>query len=427
MMNNKLIIKQPVTITTILLTVLLFWYTFFFSLKFIASKINSHYLFIICTLIILLIELTTNLSQYLKTSRSSFAWYLFILYSVINAFIFPYTTEALKWIVMLVTIYLVRAILMRNPNIASPLVKVFWIASSIHVFFILLQSIFPDIEQSINNILISTDLTAIEMIQEGGSLKGINTQSATAGLIATLFVGFVASGLTISNKIRIKQVVLLIIGIIAIILTLKRSFLISSVVGLYFIALLSNWDRRTSSFFKMISISLVLVIGFYIAVETVPQLQEMVARTMRVGNALSGREQMFSHMWGNFREHPILGIGNGYAEAVYSYGSHNVYLQLLAESGVVGFALFNLIFIGQFIRNIKITIPFIKSNPMNYSAKKRIYTSLYMQMVFFLYCLSGNPLYDYPFLVLFVVFFIIPELENTPKKKFVLKTGQRKN
>lgn len=249
------------------------------------------------------------------------------------------------------------------------------------------------------------------MIKEGKALKGINVQTAPAGLIATLFVGFVASSFATSKKWRMKQIIFIVSGIFAIILTLKRAFLVSSVIGLYFIAFITKSNRKTSKLFIIFTISFVLVIGFIIAVETIPQLQEMIARTMRVGRALSGRVQMFEHMWIIFIDNPIVGIGNGYANAIYSYGSHNVYLQLLGESGLIGFTLFTFAFVGQFFYNIKIIKPIIRINFNDYAAKKRIYTSLYMQVVFFLYCLTGNPLYDYPFMVMFMVFFTIPESE----------------
>jgi O-antigen ligase len=286
-----------------------------------------------------------------------------------------------------------------------------WIASSIHVFFIILQLILPELVNSINSMILNVDLTALEMIQDVGAIKGINVQSAPAGLIATVFVGFIASDLIVYKENRIKKIILLIIGILSIILTLKRSFFISSIIGIYFLVFLKTWDRRASKLFKIVGISFILVIVLFVSIEAVPHLQVMIERTMRVGRALSGREQMYSHMWMVFKENPIFGIGNGYTEAIYTYGSHNVYLQLLAETGIVGFALFSFIFIRQFLKNIRISEEYIKYNASYHSAKKRIFVSLYMQVVFFMYCLSGNPLYDYTFLMLFMVFFIVPELE----------------
>ena len=68
-------------------------------------------------------------------------WLLFLFYSILNSLFSPYRSESVEWVVMLVIIYAIKAIIIRNTNIVVMLLKSFWIASSIHVFFIILQYI----------------------------------------------------------------------------------------------------------------------------------------------------------------------------------------------------------------------------------------------------------------------------------------------
>ena len=66
----------------------------------------------------------------------------------------------------------------------------------------------------------------------------------------------------------------------------------------------------------------------------------------------SGRFELWGEAINNFFRNPIIGIGTGQTPA-YSLtrmGTHNLYLQILGENGIIGFSLFLVIWLYAFFR-----------------------------------------------------------------------------
>ena len=78
---------------------------------------------------------------------------------------------------------------------------------------------------------------------------------------------------------------------------------------------------------------------------------------------------------------------------------HNVYIQLLCETGIVGF----LIIIGLMIIILHKTYKLIDYHKKNKTMLPSLLFSLGYQIFFLLYCMSGNPLYDPQCYVLYFV------------------------
>ena len=58
------------------------------------------------------------------------------------------------------------------------------------------------------------------------------------------------------------------------------------------------------------------------------------------GDQTSGRITLYINALEMFKQKPILGWGSGVFANLYGIGTHNIYLQLLAENGLIGFILF---------------------------------------------------------------------------------------
>lgn len=102
-----------------------------------------------------------------------------------------------------------------------------------------------------------------------------------------------------------------------------------------------------------------------------------------------------------FKNNPILGIGWGNFRAL-TYGKlkwaeqahvHNTYLQLLAETGIIGFCIYMCWFIYMFKMVIK-EFTYMKKHRKDDSLFLMIF-SLGYQTFFYMYCMTGNPLYDF--------------------------------
>lgn len=110
----------------------------------------------------------------------------------------------------------------------------------------------------------------------------------------------------------------------------------------------------------------------------------------------------------NFKENPLIGIGwNGYKYQFYHFlynpavraeryaylNAHNVYLQLLCETGILGFLIFMSGAIELFVRTLKLLKKNIRDS-FSIGSKGTIFFVLTMQIFFWLYSLTGNCLYD---------------------------------
>lgn len=109
-----------------------------------------------------------------------------------------------------------------------------------------------------------------------------------------------------------------------------------------------------------------------------------------------------------FESHPIFGAGfNSYNQYAFNHGllvgnhewlynGHNIYLQFLAELGIVGFVLLVLFMGISLFKSIRL-LKKVQDNP----AQLRIVNfSVYIQILIAVYSMTGNPLYTRQMIVM---------------------------
>ena len=124
---------------------------------------------------------------------------------------------------------------------------------------------------------------------------------------------------------------------------------------------------------------------------------------------------MFSSAFDLFKQKPILGWGPGVFSNLFEMGNHNVYLQLLSENGLVGFTLF----VSMLLFNLSTTLRKLKFNiKNNYSLQNNTYLffSLYVQVFYLIYGMTGNPLSDGFILIIYLIAASIPYTMKKKKK-----------
>lgn len=110
-----------------------------------------------------------------------------------------------------------------------------------------------------------------------------------------------------------------------------------------------------------------------------------------------------------FKEHPFFGVGwlqyrqlsVGNITFLTTINMHNIYLQMLAEMGVVGFICMALFMISS-IRNAIQNIILVKELNKNDKWYPLLLFSFGYQVFFLLYGISGNPLYDQNFFLMYL-------------------------
>lgn len=151
----------------------------------------------------------------------------------------------------------------------------------------------------------------------------------------------------VSKKPTLCSIICLVVTLLGILFCYSRSsFLVSSLI--LFFAFLKG---RNKYFFILLLVFFVFVIGTYL------YSPDVVNRILSIGDNLkteggSGRFELWGEAINNFIASPILGIGTGQTPA-YSpshLGTHNLYLQILGENGIVGFSVFMFIWLSALIR-----------------------------------------------------------------------------
>ena len=142
------------------------------------------------------------------------------------------------------------------------------------------------------------------------------------------------------------------------------------------------------------------------------RILDSIAGAIEGKDITSGRSRLYAWAIELFKRNPLFGIGwgrfrttvVGNVTKVYDYEVHNIYLQLLAETGIIGFVAFTATFVTFWMITRTAYSKCVNRNLQGeFVWRKLLFFSLTYQTYFLLYGLSGNPLYD-PFFQLMYIF-----------------------
>lgn len=161
--------------------------------------------------------------------------------------------------------------------------------------------------------------------------------------LALVAMSVLLAGMAI-RMIPLRLIVIVAMGAV-IVLTGSRAAAVASLAGLGVILLLRLRVARTSSILIVLAVLAMagLLLASYYADATVRELDQFFAlRDQHRGleSGASGRSLAWQGTWKLFLSHPLFGVGFRTHEYLLKVGtsSHNGYLALLAEVGLVGFA-----------------------------------------------------------------------------------------
>ncbi len=210
-------------------------------------------------------------------------------------------------------------------------------------------------------------------------------------------------------KLRARNVIVGLVFLLALLLTTKRGPLVASVVAVSMCYLFVNREKFTGTILKALSIVLLAILAVGVLATFVPGVEATLQRFVELSEDETGNGRselydcalsmicanpLFGNGWGSYSKYvATTALGIMYSDLGFaSMSAHNVYLQLLAETGVVGLVLF------------LIPAAATLSAAMRRSAAHRerglyggsfcLWACVGAQIFFLIYCFSGNPLYD---------------------------------
>jgi len=364
-----------------------------------------------------------------------FIWVLFFCCIAIGLYKCNFSSAFLDLLVCLSGFLL--CVFLRNYNISDRVIlKCVYICGAIVAVSVIINAVMGGYPGWMRSLY--TDAAWEQMDQKTNSFKGsFSGILAYPGSAACFLVSGIAAYYCLSNqptKKGLRKWIVLFAFALAIILTQKRSFMLFVPFSVFAVWLFGKeLSVQSAVKIKKLLKSLMLVVsGIVICIllySYVPfikeQVDSLIGRFTSGEATLSGRTYLYALAWDLFESHPITGIGwgqyrqhtlgllNFYDDTTYQ--THNVYLQLLCETGIVG--LFG--FLAATLTTLFHTIKKYRKHLTQWtvSEKAALQFSLYQQVLFLAYAMSGNNLYDHNFLIMYFIGILISFCPKGGKKR----------
>lgn len=394
--------ERRTTNIDVILLIILGVYCFLGKYKiFTLLGISTDYLFWIIISGVLTLGILIN--HYIPKNKTILASAIYIIYSLFEMVRGNGYSARIAFVFVFISVVFFLKVLNKK-NLHILLLNILFWGGFFFTITVIIQLLVPDVINSLRVLLLSSrDYTISQMGYENTTnyLSGLAINSSCAAFFISIFNGIVFSKLLFEGK-KMRNGVLLMLGLIALLLTQKRMLVIAFLLASLVTVLICKKDIAYKFKFIML-FAIVALIAFAYAIEKIPAMTIFIDRLFNNTNLLSGRENFYDEMLVWFKSNPVIGVGLGKANSVWGYGGHNCYIQLLAETGIIGFVIY-MSFVGPFIiSTIKKLIYYW--NYTNVEDNKEIITTLVASVVgiiiILFYAISGNPFYDYIYCLTF--------------------------
>ena len=315
---------------------------------------------------------------------------------------------------LMFTIYLILPIVVScNSDSIDGFKKSLNIFSAEHIIFTYIPVFFRNFYKTV--ILPFLDSAQKESLAsshfKSGYNPGLTTHYSTNGMYLAIITIYLFSKF-LKDKSK-KNLIFLILSFVALLLTGKRGHAVFTILTCIIMFFAINKDRMSKKVFKF-SISVIAIVIFVIAVSNfIPQIMivfERFEKSMNSGgDMLTGRGDFYDLAMKMWSENKLFGNGwgafsNQYQIYLYrTFGvtyldAHNVYVQLLCETGLAGITFI----VGAMLSVLMLCIKYM-GKKTEFSKSVMFILTFGYQIFFLLYCFSGNALYDPQCYVLYFI------------------------
>lgn len=400
-----------ITIVKNIYLFILMWYAFLASSS---NALRPHVS--IVWILLALFSFSFNKGISFKISKISYSYIILCISLVISLFFSQDFSTSLGLICKILLYLIITMNISVDRDMRNTAIKFAYIFLLFHLAVIYIQLLFPNVY----NLLFFSYIpnSAIYLVKKCVDSKiaiGFNTQTGIAAFWMTL--GFLFSLLFYENKKGSKFLFFSILFGCAILLTLKRIFLLISIIVILVIKTVNT--NKKGRMFKILFAFTGILLLFFILTSLFPELTGIFnkfALFIEADDVSNGRIYIYKTALEIFLNNSLVGIGYGAFLKIsgLGVGVHNAMLQTLTELGIFGF----LFFWYPLLYCFSISLKSIKNNKIiqNYSDKIIKEIAFVTQLVVFMWCLTGNPFIDdtvfFIFLWMQMVSISIAKLEN---------------
>lgn len=342
-------------------------------------------------------------------------WGLFFLFAVAGVLLQQFDNLMAAMVMFLCIV--MGTLLMRDISWLRTARKLLGFFTGIYVFFTYFFFLFPQTYPVMIKLYGSVPIGTWN--GEKGYQAGLADHYSSNGIFISVFLILVVSlWMTSGKKTRSEKkkrrylLALILLTAVALLLTTKRGVLVWSIfalVGTYWIV---N-KKKLRTFLQLVAAALGGCVLLYFLMDKIPALNDVFERFATAGEDGASLERFA--MWGlalsMFWENPVFGAGfwsfqKYYAKNLFgifnndlrykdNMAAHNVYFQVLGETGLIGLIVY-LIAVGMvLLETIRLAQKYARD--ANLEIRFAVTFSLGIQFFYLFYSLTGNCLYDIVF------------------------------
>jgi O-antigen ligase len=346
-----------------------------------------------------------------------------ITYLILNLLYTYDLFASFRFLVYFSLFLLIQLYLNRSNAWHEVALKYIYILSLLLVFFTYIQYLFPDFYfANVLPIFTPEEREIVLWLHAEHGMVGLTNQTGynaflmNLGLIV-LLNKLLASKKSVFNFKKLTMFFLSIVYVVAIILLAqKRSFIFVIVIEVIVLLFAKYEILKKIKYNRLFRTLFLVVLVIFIALAPIFLKNLLVTLSDKydsIDDFLSGRINIYKVGLSMFQSNYILGYGMAstpvFLEAEHGMQfqqMHNIYLQILAELGVVGFVIFT----GLFVFYFNLTLKMIRAhrNSGERNSMTHLLTSLLVQTSWLVYGMSGNTLTVTNQLLVYIVFCSVP-------------------
>ena len=273
------------------------------------------------------------------------------------------------------------------------------VSCTVLAFFILVQPVAPELVSRVNRLFSysSSEYALMNAWTRNGWYTGLFPDRAPAAFFCSVLIGVGLYYLYCNYKTtgsifqRFFGIVFALIGAYGVLLTVKRGLLIGAGIAA-FVSFIVYKKANKAPIWRICLAAILAIFIIWIIFSNMEVTQVMIARFVDNDNPLTYRDVIYGNIFEKFWSSPLFGTGTASAFSLLGIGGHNIYLTVLMENGILGFIVFISVLGYSFFSTVQLILKFGA-----YEYHQRIpflLFSLYIQVFFLVYGMSGNPLYD---------------------------------
>ena len=323
--------------------------------------------------------------------------WIFIALYVILGLVYSYSSKTSLMYIAILVIGILFLTYKIDKQIFLEFIKIAKVICIVYALSNIFSAVIPNFIPRFFSFFVN-NLNPIYIELAGNNYSGLAGEKAVSAFIINIGIGIIYAQMLVRGKITKKDAIILLILFGGLFLTGKRTLTLIPLLLLFIMYICSSEKNKIV---KLIKISSLVLIGIIVLLIVFPSTMHVVERLLSSGD--SGRNELWDICIQMFEDSPAIGQGLGtfnqysydvgyrnYGE-MWTFEAHNIYFQILGELGIIGFTLI----IFAFIYGLIISIKLLRDTQIKKNKKYKflIYISLYTQLLFLVYGLTGNTFY----------------------------------